>query len=251
MSALISADDLRTILGNSDTRVLDATFPVASAEPVRIPGARAFDIDDIADPHAPLAHTAPDAAYFQQKVRELGINVNDHIVVYDQHGGYMAAARVWWLFRLLGHTHVQVLDGGLNAWISKGYQTDHSATSPAPMGDFTAVLNPDLIKTYKDMKNNVENPTFTVLDARDPMRFENEGHIPNSQSLFFGQFINPDTGTIKQDVQIDIPENEKLTASCNSGVTACYTALALFEAGHRNVAVYDGSWQDWLMNEQK
>jgi thiosulfate/3-mercaptopyruvate sulfurtransferase len=36
-----------------------------------------------------------------------------------------------------------------------------------------------------------------------------------------------------------------LVFSCGSGVTACILALAAFEAGYTNIAVYDGSWSEW------
>jgi thiosulfate/3-mercaptopyruvate sulfurtransferase len=33
--------------------------------------------------------------------------------------------------------------------------------------------------------------------------------------------------------------------TCGSGVTASVLALALYLAGRRDVAVYDGSWSEW------
>tara|TARA_B100000686_G_scaffold342155_1_gene420747 strand:+ start:444 stop:1199 length:756 start_codon:yes stop_codon:yes gene_type:complete len=248
-SALISADALYKLLPTTGIKVLDGTYPAHMAEPVRIPNAVTFDIDDVADPEHPLPHTAPDALTFQKKVRELGINRDDHIVVYDQHGGYMAAARVWWLFRLFGHENIQVLDGGLKAWMDSGYEVGHMQTALPPEGDFEAELNKDLIKTHADIVENLVNPQFAVLDARAPERFENEGHIPDSQNMFFGKFIDPKTGKFNNKAIPQTSKGQPLVASCNSGVTACYTALALYENGFRNVAVYDGSWQDWQRHE--
>ena len=36
-----------------------------------------------------------------------------------------------------------------------------------------------------------------------------------------------------------------LVASCGSGVTACVVAFGLYLIGHKEVAIYDGSWTEW------
>jgi thiosulfate/3-mercaptopyruvate sulfurtransferase len=36
-----------------------------------------------------------------------------------------------------------------------------------------------------------------------------------------------------------------IVCSCGSGVSAAVAALALFELGRPDVAVYDGSWSEW------
>lgn len=40
-------------------------------------------------------------------------------------------------------------------------------------------------------------------------------------------------------------QNKKLIFSCGTGVTACIVALAADQAGHKDLAVYDGSWTEW------
>ena len=36
-----------------------------------------------------------------------------------------------------------------------------------------------------------------------------------------------------------------LVASCGSGVTACVVGFGLYLIGHKEVAIYDGSWTEW------
>ena len=36
-----------------------------------------------------------------------------------------------------------------------------------------------------------------------------------------------------------------VVTSCGSGITAAVLALGLHVAGHKDVALYDGSWTEW------
>ena len=43
--------------------------------------------------------------------------------------------------------------------------------------------------------------------------------------------------------------SKPVITSCGSGVTAAVLSLALERTGHRNHALYDGSWAEWGMYE--
>jgi thiosulfate/3-mercaptopyruvate sulfurtransferase len=77
-----------------------------------IPGALFFDINDIADKANPLPHMMPGPIPFSSRMKKMGVGDGMRIVVYDTEGFY-SAARVWWMFRVMGHDDVAVLDGGL------------------------------------------------------------------------------------------------------------------------------------------
>ena len=260
MSALISAAELQKILNQAHVKILDASYhlpPSAQA----IPGAQDFDIDDIADSRAPFAHTIPTAKTFAEKVGALGISNDSLVIVYDRSGISMAAARAWWMFRLFGHENVRVLDGGLPAWLKAGYALQEKSSRPPTPAIFHAVFKPHLLKMLEEVKENLTTKNFTLLDARDAGRFSGDtpeprphiqsGHIPDSLSTPFVQFINPE-GTLKSGDQLKKPFQAayvnlqgSLACCCGSGVTACVIALALYELGRDNVAVYDGSWTEW------
>lgn len=263
MSALISAVELNKILGQPQVKVLDASYHLPPSLQ-GIPGARDFDIDDVADREAPLPHTIPSPEAFAEKAGALGIGNNDLVVVYDRGGIYMAAARAWWMFRLFGHDNVKILDGGLPAWIKAGYATEEKISAPPAPAAFKADYRPELVKFLDQVEGNIAAKKFTLLDARDAGRFAGTapeprphvaaGHIPGSVSMPFAQLLNPD-GTLKAREQLEkslqaahISLQDRLACSCGSGVTACVVALALYELGHRDAAVYDGSWTEWGSN---
>lgn len=50
---------------------------------------------------------------FQEFVRDLGVDNDSKVVVYDEK---YDATRMWWAFFLYGKTDVRVLDGGYPAW---------------------------------------------------------------------------------------------------------------------------------------
>src|SRR5450432_2267905 len=76
-----------------------------------IPGAQFFDIDEIVDDKNPLPHMLPSTDKFASRMKKMGVGDGMKIVVYDSEGLY-SAARVWWMFRTMGHEDVAVLNGG-------------------------------------------------------------------------------------------------------------------------------------------
>lgn len=261
--ALISASDLQKILSAPTTKIIDASYGLPPL-PVRIADAQDFDIDDIADPAAPLAHTVPDAALFAQKVSALGISSGDTVVVYDRSGMHMAAARAWWMFRLFGHDNVRVLNGSLPAWVAAGLPvTPKPDDMPdVPAGQFTAKLRPELLKLKENILANIEGKEFLLLDARDGRRYSGDmseprpgmqsGHVPGSLSAPFAELIDGETGLLRAKDEIraifaakGADLSRPLACTCGSGVTACVVALALHEIGHSDAAIYDGSWSEW------
>lgn len=78
------------------------------------------------------------------------------------------------------------------------------------------------------------------------------GHVPNAKNIPFSSLIRPDGGALKsipelrkifEDNKVDL--NSPIVCMCNSGVTSCSLYLAAKQLGASNVAVYDGSWQEY------
>ena len=216
-----------------------------------------MDIDEVADTSSPFAHMLPSAEIFQSACRGLGINHDTQVICYDRHG-LQGAPRLWWMFRIMGHTNVAVLDGGLPAWLAGGGETvDHYQTCEP--GNMTASFNPDLVKSIDQMRQ-VQTPC-QILDARPTGRFSgtapepraglSSGHMPDALNVPFASLKTED-GLLKSanelaalfgasGADLDAP----IITSCGSGITACGIALALARLGVWDAAVYDGSWTEW------
>ena len=268
--ALVSTDWLEDHLRAPDVRVVDATFYLPHDERSareeygfrHIPGAVFFDIDEIADSDTDLPHMLPSPEKFSSKVRKLGLGDGNRIVVYDSSGGFMAACRVWWMFRLFGHSDIAVLNGGLPKWSKEKRPLDDMEVVPQER-HFTARTNNMLVKNVGQIMANLDSQKFQVIDARSPGRFdgidheprptEKRGHIPGSINLPFINMLKPkEDFTFKSADEIKaafadagVDFSTPLVTSCGSGVTAAVVAFALHLIGHEDVPVYDGSWAEW------
>lgn len=266
---LVSTDWLAAHLKDPDLRILDGSYylPVmgrdAKAEyaSAHIPGARFFDIDEIADHRSDLPHMAPPAEKFVSRMRAMGVGDGHQVVVYDGMGIF-SAARVWWLFRLMGKADVAVLDGGLPKWKAEGRPLEDM---PPVVRDrhITVQRQAGLVKDVTQVARASKLGDHEIVDARSAERFRGEapeprpglrsGHIPGAKNLPFTQLLNPD-GTMK-----DVPAlraefeaagvdlSRPVITTCGSGVTAAVLSLALERIGHRDHALYDGSWAEWGM----
>ena len=225
-----------------------------------IPGASYFDIDEVADKSVALAHMLPSAAQFGEQVGRMGIGNATRVVVYDSEGLY-SAARVWWMFRAMGHDKVAVLDGGLKKWTAEGRAVTDAATPPRTATTFTAQFRPELVRDASAVRSLIGNASVQIVDARAAARFAGSvpeprpglrsGRIPSSRNVPFTTLLNPD-GTLKDVAALadefrkqGVDTGKPVVASCGSGVTAGVVAFALAQLGNPDAAVYDGSWSEW------
>lgn len=273
--ALVNTDWLAANLDKPGIAIVDATwFPRHSPRKARtefeqahIPGAVFFDIDDIADHKTHLPHMLPDAATFAAKVGALGIGDGEQVIAYDANGGAAAAARVWWMFRVFGHTQVAMLSGGLPKWMKENRPTHGGAAHPRRRRFTirTADGRPDrgLVRSAEQLLANLKSGAELVVDTRSPGRFAGTdpepwpvkklGHIPDSRNLPFGRLMDPEqTNAMRPAEEIaemiaaaGIDPARPIVTSCGSGVTAAVVSLGLYLIGYPRVAMYDGSWSDW------
>lgn len=267
--ALVSTEWLAQHLNAPDLRIVDASWYLpamqrdgrAEYNSRHIPGAVYFDIDEISDSDSPLPHMLPPPEKFASRMRRLGIGDGNRIVVYDGSDNHLSAPRAWWMFRVFGHTDVAVLNGGLKAWMAEGRPTEDLPPMPRER-HFTARRNDLLVRDAGQVLANVGSSREQVVDARSKGRFDGtepepraglrSGHIPGSVCLPAGSLTDPATGLFRdavglkvlfQDAGVDM--GKPVVTSCGSGVSACALALGLHLLGHRQVAVYDGSWTEW------
>lgn len=268
---LVSTDWLARHMSMPDLRIIDASWYLpdmnrdgkAEYDKAHIPGARFFDIDEISDTRSNLPHMVPPVEKFMSRMRAMGVGDGHQVVVYDG-AGLFSAARVWWLFKLMGQTDVAVLDGGFPKWVAEGRETEDM---PPVLRDrhMTVTVQNQMVKDVTQVAAAAKLKDWDIVDARSPARFKGEepepreglrsGHIPGSYNLHYKRLLNDD-GTMRSPPELKqafeaagVDLEKPVITSCGSGVTAAILSLALERIGHRRHALYDGSWAEWGMYE--
>lgn len=264
---LVSTDWLGRHLKDPDLRILDASWylpdqkrdPKAEYAAAHIPGARFFDIDEISDQRSELPHMAPPVEKFMSRMRAMGVGDGHQVVVYDG-AGMFSAARVWWLFKLMGQNDVAVLDGGFPKWRAE----DRPVEDMPPMirdRHMTVRRQAQMVRDVTQVASASKLGDHEIVDARSPGRFRGEeeeprpgmraGHIPGSKNVHYATLFDAD-GTMKSPDELravfenaGVDLGKPAITTCGSGVTAAILSLAMERIGKSDHSLYDGSWSEW------
>jgi thiosulfate/3-mercaptopyruvate sulfurtransferase len=264
---LLNCESLKRLLKDKNIVLLDCTMKtsvnaLAGNDTSCIPGAISFSFDQLFDvPASALPHTLPDKFSFEEVVSSLGIENDSTIVLYDRIGIY-SSPRVWWMFLIMGHRKIYVLDGGLPQWIKEGGEVSDLEQREITQETkrYVANFNAQLIRNSDDILKQLDSPSFQLLDARAENRFNGmgaeprpglrSGHVPGAKNLPFSKLVDGFKYKHINDMrrefdQLNLAENQTVIYMCGSGVTACILALAGYGLGYQNFSIYDGSWSEW------
>jgi thiosulfate/3-mercaptopyruvate sulfurtransferase len=269
---IINAEDLVALLQHHQCLMIDVSCgPNAKSnyEKCHIAGAIYVDLNtQLADIKSDAAnggrHPLPDIQQFAATLGKLGITPQTHVVLYDDKNGSNAAARFWWMLKAIGHHTVQVLNGGFSA------ATPNQLPCDDQLPQITAVENYPCTRWLLPMADMQEvasaatSDNAIVIDVRDAYRYrgENEpidliaGHIPGAINIPFTENLDaaglflPQEVLHKKYANLFSASNPKVIVHCGSGVTACFTLLAMNYAGYHIPQLYVGSWSEWSRNNQ-
>ena len=220
-----------------------------------IAGALFLSLDDdlAASPGDGGRHPLPEPESLLNRLRALGINDEDQVVVYDDAGGAYAA-RAWWCLRWLGHEAVAVLNGGLSAWPAP---LSTEVIRPAT-GNFSQ--RPALTRSLDVADLSAGLSAYQLIDARAQARFDGleepidpvAGHIPGAICRPFQDNLKKD-GTFCSATELAkrFPAGDDVVCYCGSGVTAAHNILAMRIAGLPEPMLYPGSWSEWIRDDQR
>jgi thiosulfate/3-mercaptopyruvate sulfurtransferase len=224
-----------------------------------IPGSVFADLlEEFSDPAGAYAFSRPDADRFAAAAASVGIDNQTTVVVYDSAVGTWAA-RIWWLFRAFGYDRVAVLDGGLTKWKAEGRSTELGSVEPRRVDGFSADERTDhwVEKTFVEAVVNGDEEA-TLVCAVPPKEFAGEagqrsrlGHIPGSVSAPAGRLVSRETNALLplddlRRIFADVlSSSDPIVTYCGGGIAAAADALVLALLGRTDVAIYDGSLNEW------
>lgn len=267
MNPLITAADLAAALASRrPPRLLDCRARLGEPDTgytlwweAHLPGSVHLDLDrDLAGPPGQGGrHPLPSREAFAATLRRLGMTPEVPVVVYDDLGGQLAAARAWWMLACwAGHPDVRLLDGGIGAWREAGGELVEGDGAKPP----ASVWTPRFDDRQPVEAGELLSHPGLLVDARGLERFRGEaepidpvaGHIPGAVCRPSAENLTP-SGTLKAPDQLaqELPEASDVIAYCGSGVTACHTILAYAVAGRPLPRLYAGSWSEWIRDPSR
>lgn len=276
-STLLSIEELIANIGRPDWRIIDCRFLLADTEAGRksyseghIPGALYAHLDEDLSgsvvPGKTGRHPLPDIDKLIVLFSRWAIDKNTQVVAYDGGSG-MAASRLWWLLRYLGHEQVAVLNGGFAAWIPHPDALVTNEPTPLPVPCVFEARAPLCgVADALQVEHLRQDPTFVLVDSREPYRYRGEsepidavaGHIPGAVNVFFmdnlsedGLFLQPEQLRERFALLLDGRPAQQAVFYCGSGVSACHNILAVAHAGLGSATLYPGSWSEWITDPNR
>ena len=270
MHTLVFAGELAALQTHGNLLIVDCRFSLADPGAGErdylaghIPGAVYASLDrDLSDLSKQGAgrHPLPGDSAFSALLSRWGWRRDINVVAYDDAGGALAAARLWWLLRLAGHACVSVLDGGLAAWRAAGYGLEKGLPQRATT-DVQVVLDRAQVVWFDELERLRSEGILALIDARATSRYRGEvepldpvaGHVPGAMNRPFADNLDA-SGRFRQAADLHREFAALLGAHvasdvvhmCGSGVTACHNLLAMEYAGLTGSRVFAPSWSGWV-----
>jgi thiosulfate/3-mercaptopyruvate sulfurtransferase len=274
-TTLVQAETLAASLGAPRLVLVDCRHVLADADAgerawrqSHLPGAGHARLDrDLSDHRKPAwlgRHPLPGAVEFAATLAGLGITPESQVVAYDAGDGAMAAARLWWLLRLLGHARVAVLDGGFARWQALGLPTESSIPAVRP-GHYEGGFDLLQVAQTEEVAGRLGEAPGWLLDARAPERFRGDvepldpvaGHIPGAINRPYSDNLDGQRFRSPEALRADFlgllagRDPRDVVLGCGSGVTACHNLLAMELAGLPGARVHGASWSGWVQDASR
>ena len=230
-----------------------------------IPGAQHVCMEqDFSEPSARFAFTVPSPDTFNRLMQRLGINNDDHVVLYG-HQQMSVMTRIWFVLHAMGHRKISILNGGLALWVKSGLALSAQLPTVEP-SQYKAVPKAERIAEINEVSEAITNPQKVLLNALKKEQFlgtggahyGRPGRIPNSLSWPATDLYDPQTGEFKglEELtallkQLDLHAGQKVLNYCGGGIAATTTAFVLETLGFTNWSVYDNSMNEWANTPDK
>ena len=236
------------------------TRPAEQYAKGHIPASIHFDIASIQKVTPDKAYHLADPTSVCGLLGAAGIDPTIPVVVYDDGEDYRRAAYFFMALEAHGHNRVAVLDGGYRGWLAAA-QPISTAAQKRKAVNFPPSRNSERLADKKRILEAIQQKDMLIVDSRSADEFKGlkseaprSGHIPTATNFAASEnlAVSADGDSLCRFKSPDdllehyfaMPPERKIILYCNSGRRASVNYLALRMLG-RDVAVYDGSWQEW------
>ncbi len=263
---LISPGELNKLLGKPDIVVLEFSDTQSYMIEGHIPTALLTEKEEwrvMEERSGALVHRSVE--YYERKFREWGISNSSHVIIYykgNQMNEILGAVYAYWIFHLLGHDRVSILDGGWKAWIEGKHTIDYEDSTPR-RGTFKARYNENLKIDWKYLKENIGKKP--IIDGRPVSHYfgttkfpaaKKYGHVPCSVPLPWEWWVKRDENTGKLYIEFPnyvseflknqgIGKRDEVLLFCFGGTGAAFVYMVMDILGYEGMRVYDASKREW------
>ncbi|HEY2870791.1 MAG TPA: sulfurtransferase [Reyranella sp.] len=272
-AALISTEELAHRMGAPGLRIFDCTTYLrprpeggynaesgrANYDKGHIPGAGFLDLGaELSDQHSKLRFTLPPLDELTKAFAAKGIGHGTFIVLYS-HATPTWATRIWWMLRAIGFDDAAVLDGGLDKWKAENRPLATELTI-YPAATLSLRGRPEIFVDKNDIKAAIGKTDTLTLNALShdqhkgaggvvygrPGRITGSSCVPAS-SLFGSDKTLKPIAELRQAFEgVGAAPGKRVLVYCGGGIAASLDAFVLTAIlGHKNVAIYDNSMQEW------
>lgn len=211
---MITAEELFAKLGNKEKMIVT---DIRSA-------------DDFAKGHIAASANLVPASVNKQNLQSLEADANSSIVVLNKGEDVLESARKTNELIAAGFKNTKYLQGGISAWMIKGYTLVSGGAAPIDNGKIKKVSVQQLIS---DLSSGTDIVQF--VDLRDKSIFQS-GHIPGA--------INLPLADLEKD-QSKISPIKKVVIYGKDDGASNQAAVALFDFNFFSVYVLDGGLDAW------
>ena len=274
-AALISTEELARKLGAPGLRLFDCTTylrPRTDGQPGyisesgranydkgQIPGAAFLDLaGELSDTSSKLRYTLPPLDQLTKAFAAKGIGHSTFVVLYS-HATPTWATRIWWMLRAVGFDDAAILDGGLDKWKAENRPLSTEAHNYPP-ATLSLRGRPEIFVDKDDIKAAIGAKDTLTLNAlsHDQHKgtggvvYGRAGRIAGSSCVPAASLFGADK-TLKPIAElrtafegVKAAPDKRVLVYCGGGIAASLDAFVLTALlGHKNVAVYDNSMQEW------
>jgi thiosulfate/3-mercaptopyruvate sulfurtransferase len=250
---IVSAAEALELLESDDSAVLVDARPTLDYRETHVDGAVSIARADIVV-NAPFPNLVGTPEQIERVMGSRGIGNDTLVIAYDDNNN-MDSARLWWTMKYYGHDNVKVVSGGLQALQAAGATMSATAPSATPATFTASAPDESMIATQREIRGLIEEPQddITIIDTRTMEEYM-EGTIPGSVLLNYvgNNFADGTYKPVRQIriryVEAGIDLDEGAVMFCKTSIRGAQTYLAMYNAGYRNLKLYDGAWVEWSSN---
>ncbi len=270
---LIQPEELKDLIDKKDPhfRLLDFRHR-AKYYLGHIPGAIQIWRPETEDRRQTVPGLPAPAHHLEKLLGRLGVASSHTVIIYSDQCDH---TRLWWLLAHFGLPlgQLRLLDGGIEAWKSKGYPTQLTAPhfKVATFRFPAAPLKNYLLANLEEVKAAMDRPDKVILDVRAPRLYLGEvtkegaarpGHIPGAMAIFWEEnrlTAGIFKGCWKSAAELNelyafrgITPDKEIYIYGHTDLSASFTMASLYLAGYplERLRVYGGGWTEWSHSKE-